>query len=73
MPDAEQATERTHLLPHIANGRRLSAAQQEDAQSIVSSRLSKDEQALRKTSVGDRLPYNAYNTIDWLHELVRTH
>ena len=69
--DIEQANERTQLLLHVANDRRLSAVQQElDAQSILSSHVSKDEQALSATPVGERLPYNDYTTIDWLHDLV---
>ena len=72
-PDLEQAHERTQLLYHIANDRRLSAIQQEeDAHSMLSSHLSKDEQALSGTAVGERLPYNDYTTIDWLHDLVRS-
>ncbi|MCJ1372313.1 hypothetical protein MMC20_003536 [Loxospora ochrophaea] len=70
--DIEQANERTQLLLHVANDRRLSAVQQElDAQSILSSHVSKDEQALSATPVGERLPYNDYTTIDWLHDLVK--
>ena len=38
--------------------------------SILSSRLSLDELALADTAVGERLSYNAYQTIDWLHDLV---
>lgn len=71
-PDLEQADERTRLLYHVANDRRLSAIQHdEDAQSIISSHVSKAEQALSETPVGERLPYNDYTTIDWLHDLVR--
>lgn len=70
--DLEQPDERTKLLSHVANDRRLSAVQQEDdAQSVIYSQVSKDEQALASTSVGERLPYNDYTTIDWLHDLVR--
>ena len=71
MPEyPERATERTHLLPTL-HDRRFSAIQQEsDAQSVISSLLSKEEHALGKTPVGERLPYNAYSTIDWLHDLV---
>lgn len=69
---SDQPTERTHLLLQVTNGRRLSALQQEgDAQSIILSHISKEEQALSATPVGERLPYNDYTTIDWLHELVR--
>ena len=72
-PDPEHATERTNLLPyHLANDRRLSAVQHEDeASSIIASYVSKEEQALANAAVGERLPYNDYTTIDWLHDLVR--
>jgi hypothetical protein len=45
--------------------------QDEDVQSAVSSHVTKDEQALSSTAVGEILPYNVYTTIDWLHDLVR--
>lgn len=71
--DLEHANERTQLLYHLANDRRLSAIQQDqDAHSIISSHVSKAEQALSATPVGERLPYNDYTTIDWLHDLVST-
>jgi len=70
--DLEQATERTELLYHVANDRRLSAVLHEDeTRSIIGSHVSKDEQALASASIGERLPYNDYTTIDWLHDLVR--
>lgn len=79
--DIEQATEHSHLLPHAINDRRLSdvlnerrrSSVQQDAEtrSILSSHVSKAEQALASTPVGERLPYNDYTTIDWLHDLVR--
>jgi hypothetical protein len=34
------------------------------------SRVSRDESALASTAVGERLPYNNYTSIDWLHDLV---
>lgn len=69
--DVEQATERSHLLPRAINGRRLSEVQrEEDVASIISSHLSKQERALADTPIGERLPYNDYTTIDWLHDLV---
>ncbi|KAL9041421.1 MAG: hypothetical protein Q9180_001290 [Flavoplaca navasiana] len=72
MPDVEQATERSHLLPLLAHDRRFSAVQNEaDANSILSTHVSKEEQLLATTSVGERLPYNDYTTIDWLHDLVK--
>ncbi|KAL8980551.1 MAG: hypothetical protein Q9205_004403 [Flavoplaca limonia] len=72
MPDVEQATERSHLLPLLAHDRRFSAVQNEaDANSILSTHVSKEEELLATTSVGERLPYNDYTTIDWLHDLVK--
>lgn len=69
--DIEQPNERTKLLSHPASDRRLSAVQQEDdAQSLIGSHISKDEQALSSAPIGERLPYNNYTTIDWLHDLV---
>lgn len=71
--DAESATERTALLYHVANDRRLSQLQHEqdaEAQSIISSAVTKEEQAMAGSTVGERLPYNDYTTIDWLHDLV---
>lgn len=71
MPDVEQATERSHLLPRLVHDRRFSAVQNEaDTDSILSTHVSKEEQLLAATSVGERLPYNDYTTIDWLHDLV---
>jgi chloride channel 3/4/5 len=37
----------------------------------LSSHISKDERALHSTPLGERLPYNDYTTIDWLHDLVK--
>jgi chloride channel 3/4/5 len=62
--------ERTHLLPQAYN-RRLSRVQDNDTESFVASNVSKDELALGQTAIGERLPYNDYTTIDWLHDLVR--
>lgn len=42
-----------------------------EAESIISSYVSRDEQLLGETAVGERLPYNDYTTIDWLHDLVK--
>ena len=71
MPDVEHATERTQLLPRLAQDRRLSVVQREtDAESTISTHVSKEEQLLSATSIGERLPYNDYTTIDWLHDLV---
>jgi hypothetical protein len=49
----------------------LSAIQDEEAHSILSSHVSKEEAALAGSTVGERLPYNDYTTIDWLHDLVQ--
>lgn len=71
MPDVERATERTHLVPRLAPDKRLGAVQQDaDAESTISSYVTKEEQLLSATSIGERLPYNDYTTIDWLHDLV---
>ena len=72
-PDLERATERTHLFHKGGISRRPSAIQHDgDSHSIRSSHVSKAEQALSGTAVGERLPYNDYTTIDWLHDLVRS-
>lgn len=72
--EPEQPNEYSHLLPN-ANGphdRRLSRLQhEEEERSIVDSHVSKEEQMLSGSTVGERLPYNDYTTIDWLHDLVR--
>jgi chloride channel 3/4/5 len=71
--DSEAATERTALLYHVANDRRLADLQHEhdeEAQSVISSTVTKEERAMAGSTVGERLPYNDYTTIDWLHELV---
>lgn len=65
----EPVNESSHLLPR--NKRLGSVFQNGDAESIISSHVSRDEQLLRDTAVGERLPYNDYTTIDWLHDLVR--
>jgi hypothetical protein len=69
--DVGVPTERTQLLLYAANDRRLSILQQdEEAASIVTSAVTKEEAALGGSTVGERLPYNDYTTIDWLHDLV---
>jgi chloride channel 3/4/5 len=78
MSQDQEAHERTHLLPvdpGVAelSGRRRSTQRSNDADeasSIISSHVSKEEQELAGTAVGERLPYNDYTTIDWLHDLV---
>lgn len=74
MAQQHQDDERTHLLPTSFDRRRsrlLSVAAEVDGASIASSHVSKEELALGETAVGERLPYNDYTTIDWLHDLVR--
>jgi hypothetical protein len=71
MSDPGASNERTHLLLHVANDRRLSAVQHDaEAQSIRTSAVTKEEAELKGSTVGERLPYNDYTTIDWLHDLV---
>jgi chloride channel 3/4/5 len=60
-------TENTHLL---TNRNHENVQREQDVQSIISSHVSKEEQALGYTPLGERLPYNDYTTIDWLHDLV---
>lgn len=62
--------ERSPLLP--PQDRRLSKLIQrdEDASSIVKSHVTVEEMKMSETAVGERLPYNDYTTIDWLHDLV---
>jgi len=64
--------ERSRLLSvYNVQDRRLSSLpQREAAVSIVSSSITKEEQALGGSTIGERLPYNDYTTIDWLHDLV---
>lgn len=44
----------------------------EEARSASQSHISKEEAALASSSLGERLPYNDYTTIDWMHDLVRS-
>ncbi|KAK4442701.1 H(+)/Cl(-) exchange transporter [Podospora aff. communis PSN243] len=60
--------DRSHLHPGYGQSRRRSI---DTVSSILTSRLSRDELALADTAVGERLPYNAYQTIDWLHDLIK--
>lgn len=73
MADPEAANERTHLLLQVANERRLSAIQLDaEARSIRTSAVTKEEDQLKGSTVGERLAYNDYTTIDYLHDLVST-
>lgn len=70
--DLERADEASPLLNRVLKKRRRSRlAPADDLSSIISSHVSRDEQALALTGVGERLPYNDYSTIDWLHDLVK--
>ncbi len=42
----------------------------EEASSIIGSHITKDELLMGDSAVGERLPYNDYTTIDFLHDLV---
>lgn len=65
------SNEVTPLLSLSVVNRRMSRLQQQDeASSYVASQVTKEEQALSGSTVGERLPYNDYTTIDWLHDLV---
>jgi len=67
--DTEPGNECTPLLsqPRLSQ---LQHEQDEEASSIVSSTVTKEERRLADSTVGERLPYNDYTTIDWLHDLV---
>ncbi|KAF2223073.1 chloride channel [Elsinoe ampelina] len=43
----------------------------EEADSFVKSHLSVTEAAMGSSTVGERLAYNDYTTIDWMHDLVK--
>lgn len=67
-----EPNEHTHLLAPQIHNRRLSQLQhQSEASSLVDSHVSKEEQALAQSTIGERLNYNEYTTIDWLHDLVK--
>ena len=68
--DEEHTNEHTNLLPHNKRPGSVSVRPGSDVESIISSHLSRDELALGNTAVGERLAYNDYTTIDWLHDLV---
>ncbi|RMZ76817.1 hypothetical protein DV738_g4667, partial [Chaetothyriales sp. CBS 135597] len=66
--DEEVCTERTGLLPPPRQ-HNSHVDMPVSAQGAV--HVSKEEQLLGETAVGERLPYNDYTTIDWLHDLVK--
>ncbi|KAH9870471.1 hypothetical protein IAQ61_005946 [Plenodomus lingam] len=67
---SDSSNESTPLL-HPRRSPHPQHAQDEEAHSILSSTLTKDEQHLSGSTIGERLRYNDYTTIDWLHDLVR--
>ncbi|KAH7414299.1 chloride channel [Phaeosphaeria sp. MPI-PUGE-AT-0046c] len=69
-PEQQIVEERTPLL-QANRVAQLQHEQDEEAQSTISSTVTKDEQQLAGSTVGERLPYNDYTTIDWLHDLVK--
>ena len=69
MPSDEESNQGVHERTHLLNPR-IAQVQDEETYSVVSSAVSKEEQALGATAIGERLPYNDYTTIDWLHDLV---
>ncbi|KAJ4986632.1 voltage gated chloride channel [Stagonosporopsis vannaccii] len=66
----DTASEQTPLLQ---GSQSLKSHDEQDLEtaSAESSALSKNEQHLVDSTVGERLPYNDYTTIDWLHDLVK--
>ncbi|KAI8936396.1 hypothetical protein NX059_006806 [Plenodomus lindquistii] len=68
--ETEDNNENTPLL-HQSRISQLQHTQDQEAQSIISSTLTKEEQHLSGSTIGERLPYNDYTTIDWLHDLVK--
>ena len=55
----------------LLRDRRVSKLQHdEEASSIIKSHVSIEEMKMGESAVGERLPYNDYTTIDWLHDLV---
>jgi len=62
-----EVNEHTRLLHTSLRDRRLSHQPLEDASSFVASHVTKEEQALGGSTIGERLKYNDYTTIDWLH------
>lgn len=66
----QDAHERSHLLP-MKNNRKLSRLIDDEASSMISSHVTIEEQKLADSAIGERLPYNDYTTVDFLHDLVR--
>jgi chloride channel 3/4/5 len=63
----QRQSETTALLAPVHARQRLDS----DAESRSHvSRITREESALAATALGERLPYNNYTSIDWLHDLV---
>lgn len=77
MANDNERDERNPMLSgngHLSyENRRLSKlVHDEEASSIIQSHVSVQEHKMADSSVGERLPYNDYTTIDWFHDLVRS-
>ena len=70
-PPANRQTEDEGHRAYLAHLHRPSNPYDGDVESLLSSALSKSERAMHATAVGERLAYNSYTTIDWLHDLVK--
>ena len=74
MTSPSEPTESTHLLSIRSLGddtRRVTPSPRNvEARSLATSILSKEEELLGSTAVGEILPYNDYSSIDFLHDLV---
>ena len=69
MDEQQVQDERSPLL--LPNGdQRLIKLRDEEASSVVKSHVTAEEQKLEDSAIGERLPYNDYTTIDFLHDLV---
>jgi hypothetical protein len=69
MAESEEPHERSRLLSTASIVARR-AVHDVERQPSISSIISKDEEALGNTAVGEILPYNDYSSIDFLHDLV---
>ena len=68
----DHSGERSPLLSEEAGTRQRQRLEADgDAGSMLNLYLSKSEQRLGETYVGERLPYSDYSSIDFLHDLVR--
>ncbi|QIX01651.1 hypothetical protein AMS68_007168 [Peltaster fructicola] len=70
---SSQNDESTPLLSAADAYRRVSKVifHDEEASSVIRSHVTIEELKMGNSAVGERLPYNDYTTIDWLHDLVK--